>query len=191
MSAERCPCCESNSVVYQSPIELYKSSAYKSHSTLKCVSKEITYHYSDLNFNVTNPITFENNDSTYELQQFHFHSPSEHVIEDVRYDAELHFVFQNETDITVLAFMVKLSDSTSKLMKRLMKNKPIKLPKICKSHYSYPGSLTTPDPSYNINVNWLIFEERIHVEDLEFIHNHAKGSRMLHDRNGRIVVYTS
>lgn len=35
----------------------------------------------------------------YEALQFHFHAPAEHTINSVRYDAEMHIVFQTKADL--------------------------------------------------------------------------------------------
>ena len=60
--------------------------------------------------------------ATYQLIQFHIHSPSEHTIDGKHTDAEIHFVFGYESgdrpsgddrNITVLGFMFNYADVPS------------------------------------------------------------------------------
>ncbi|KAI1734812.1 alpha carbonic anhydrase [Xylaria scruposa] len=56
----------------------------------------------------------------YELLQFHFHHPSEHVDNDVSLPMEMHMVFQHETQLAVIGVYIDLVDSVSFNSTRLL-----------------------------------------------------------------------
>jgi len=113
-------------------------------------------------------------DTHYDLIQIHFHEPSEHTVNGIRYPIETHLVHQSkEGEYTVLAIFgvegeesetveqlesfLPLSDGEEKVI-----NKALDLTTIFpenKDYYSYRGSLTTPPCTEN--VNWIIFKEPI------------------------------
>ncbi|KAJ5980215.1 hypothetical protein N7481_007513 [Penicillium waksmanii] len=54
--------------------------------------------------------TLTTKDNSYKLAQFHFHTPSEHRINDEYYPMEVHFVFESSaSDIAVVGFVFELS----------------------------------------------------------------------------------
>ncbi|TGJ83360.1 hypothetical protein E0Z10_g5385 [Xylaria hypoxylon] len=57
--------------------------------------------------------TLELNDLEYELLQFHFHHPSEHVNNGVSMPMEMHMVFSHETQLAVIGVYIDLVDSVS------------------------------------------------------------------------------
>ncbi len=113
-------------------------------------------------------------DTHYDLIQIHFHTPSEHTVNGIRYPIETHLVHQSdEGDYTVLAVFgiegnesatveqlesfLPLADGEEKVIDRSLDLTSI-FPE-SKDYYFYRGSLTTPPCTEN--VNWIIFKEPI------------------------------
>lgn len=116
------------------------------------------------------------NDDNYELKQIHFHEPSEHTINGIRYPLEMHLVhISKDNKIAVLAIMAKEGES-SEPFTFLEKYLPIingetklidtdfdlnkNLPKD-KGYYTYSGSLTTPPCTQN--VTWFVYKTPITI----------------------------
>ena len=137
-------------------------------------------HSIQFNFEEGDSIQYHNN--TYHLSQIHFHEPSEHTINGVRYPLEIHLVHKSKTDnFTVMSVLAEEGEE-SQLFEFLESFLPIKegntkeihqsldlstLFPTNKNFYSYEGSLTTPPCTEN--VNWVIFKEPIIVSVEEVI----------------------
>lgn len=141
----------------------------------------------------------------YDLIQFHFHTPSEHVIHGKHYDMEAHLVHSGaHGEIAIVAvFMEKGKENN--FIKTLWNNFPkdqgkehvianIKinaqqlLPKNTNAYYNYRGSLTTP-PCSEI-VNWLILKMPIEVSKAEvnkFTSIFKCDARPIQHQHGHIV----
>ena len=151
----------------------------------------------NLNFNYQDtPLKIINNDRTiridyqpgskltlddleYELLQFHFHQPSEHLLSGKAADMEAHFVHQNKEtgDLVVLAVLmsegetnkaldsiwqpISISDSKVDRVSDLTINALQLLPENSKLYYRYQGSLTTP-PCSEI-VTWLVLKQPVNI----------------------------
>ncbi len=171
---------------FQSPINL-------TNKYLLPDKDHIIFHYSQLgveyNDIIKNPHTIEVKEEDigaieidkklYKLAQFHFHIPSEHTVDNKRYDMELHFVHQGENSkLAVVGVFIKKGKS-NQMIKEIIDtvkkspNKPFLednrltdlLPKNQNYYYNYAGSLTTPPCSEG--VDWYIFKTPIEASEEE------------------------
>jgi carbonic anhydrase len=112
-------------------------------------------------------------EETYDLLQFHFHTPSEHAIDGEYAEMEVHLVHANEAgEIAVIGSMIEVGDESYDISKiwqnipamgesrrsGLVLNPENLIPKSM-NHAIYLGSLTTPPCSEN--VNWIVMAEPI------------------------------
>ena len=122
---------------------------------------EITNNGHTQQVNVSEGLGITVGDEKYELQQFHFHTPSEHTIDDKPAAAEVHFVHVNEEgELAVVAAFIRKGTShqdayqilIDNMQKELGDSAPVGnsnldvfslLPQN-KQFVSYEGSLTTP-----------------------------------------------
>ncbi|MCY4064298.1 MAG: carbonic anhydrase family protein [Chloroflexi bacterium] len=116
------------------------------------------------------------NGITYELLQFHFHSPSEHTIDGMPAPLEIHFVHQdpNSGNLAVVGVLLvegeNYSDAYAVVFDHLpaqvgepeAAGEPIALAALlpeARTFYTYQGSLTTP-PCSEI-VRWLLLDQPV------------------------------
>lgn len=140
----------------------------------------------------------------YELLQFHFHQPSEHLFSGKAAEMEAHFVHQNPTtgDLVVLGVLmspgqsnpalkaiwqqIPSSDSRTSQISDLTINALQLLPENSRHYYRYQGSLTTP-PCSEI-VTWLVLKQPISVSKSQLssfeqiIGNNARPIQALNQR---------
>ncbi len=131
---------------------------------------------------------------TYNLLQFHFHSPSENKVQGNFYDMEMHLVHKNDgNEIAVVGLFLKKGKPNStiqaiwkNLPKKKNKEKVVKkitinvsdlLPEN-RAYYHFYGSLTTPPCSEN--VNWSILKTPVEVSEKQI---KKFQSIMKHDTN--------
>lgn len=130
-------------------------------------------HSIQYNFELGDFIQFKG--KKYALKQIHFHEPSEHLINGIRYPIEMHMVHAGEDgELTVLGIMgtegensapfqflekfLPVEKETSKIVDEAF-NLNLNLPANHKDYFHYSGSLTTPPCSEN--VNWIVLKEPI------------------------------
>ena len=159
-------------------------------------------HTVQFNFDKGDSIQYQN--KTFHLSQIHFHEPSEHTINGIRYPLEIHLVHTSkQKEYTVFSILAK-EGADSQLFEFLESFLPLKENETKEIHqaldlstlfpknldfYSYGGSLTTPPCTES--VNWVIFKEPIIVsveEVLKLKNNMPKDNyRNEQPLNDRIV----
>lgn len=116
------------------------------------------------------------NDNAYALKQIHFHEPSEHTINGIRYPLEMHLVHvSKDNKIAVMAIMAQEGRSSEAFTflenylpitvgqtKQIDKDFDLNLNlPDNKDYYQYNGSLTTPPCTEN--VTWFVYKNPITV----------------------------
>lgn len=150
-------------------------------------------------------------EESYPLIQFHFHEPSEHVVGNKRFPAELHFVHINEDGrIIVLATAIDVGDENA-IFQTILDNTPhqegvknansgiqinptLLLPALDQENldfYTFAGSLTTPPCSEG--VQWYLLPKVITISaaQLEQLKGfYTNNARLPQALNGRAVLST-
>ena len=113
---------------------------------------------------------------SYEMLQFHFHHPSEHLIAGKHYPMECHFVHRNKAGTLAVVGALMTAGKPNAAFKQIAEAMPAsagdpvkmkagvdmnKLLPAKRGYYRYEGSLTTP-PCSEV-VNWLLLRDPIHV----------------------------
>jgi len=161
----------------QSPIDLAKpiaALAGRPAVNWKPVPLEIVNNGHTIQVNCANGGGIELDGIAYDLVQFHFHHPSEHTIDGVPFDMEIHFVHRAAAGaLAVLGVMVRNgeADTTLETIFRLMPPtggattrvetmlQPAALLPKDSASYRYAGSLTTP-PCSEV-VSWLVYRQPV------------------------------
>jgi carbonic anhydrase len=202
----------------QSPINIVKTDAkgganwnldYKT-TSLKIAHNE---HMDDIIDNghtiqvtVDEGSTFSFGDKTYNLKQFHFHTPSEHTVDGKNMPMEMHMVHQsNDGSLAVVSVLFKEGKVPNENFSKIIANLPnakgetkhitdVKLE--LKAHlpkdnyaYHYVGSLTTPPCSEN--VQWLVLREMVSLtadQIAAFSSRIGPNNRPTQPLNGRTVT---
>ena len=158
-------------------------------------------HTIQVNYGKGSTITI--NGEKYSLLQFHFHTPSEHEINDKASAIELHLVHRNEAGKLAVVGVMITKGKANPLVEEIWKNIPAAgttttvsdrlinvasiLPKK-KSYYSYAGSLTTPPCSEGVKWNVLLEPMTVSEEQIEaFQKIYQVNARPIQPTNGRTV----
>ncbi len=134
-------------------------------------------------------------DKRCDLLQFHFHTPSEHLIKGRAFPMEVHFVHKcDDGNLLVIGVMMK-QGKENKTIKDIWAVMPEEVGKSVESdikinaknllpkkrtYYTYEGSLTTPPCSEG--VTWIVMKEGIEVSKSQI-----EKFRKLYDMNSRPV----
>lgn len=141
------------------------------------------------------------NGETYQLLQFHFHTPSEHTVDQKAYGMELHLVHQNQAgNLAVVGVLIEegsenyflqplwdhlLESEGEKTLEKVMINAQSLLPEK-REYYRYDGSLTTPPCSEG--VKWYVMKNPIEAsaeqieQFMEIYQMNARPVQPLHRR---------
>jgi carbonic anhydrase len=142
---------------------------------------------------------------TYELIQFHFHRPSEEVIDGKRFPMDAHLVHRDaQGHLAVVAIPLRLGTANA-LIETLWGNLPPGKDKTAVNiaakldgsallpptlgYYAYAGSLTTPPCSEG--VRWLLLKKPTAISDRQvrmFVARYPNNARPVQPRNGRAVL---
>jgi len=111
----------------------------------------------------------------YHLLQFHFHTPSEHLVTGERFPMEMHLVHQNVNGGLAVVSVLVDQGIANPAFEKIIANAPISngtiqvakmfvdadelLPEDPATFYNYSGSLTTPPCSEG--VRWFVMEDNI------------------------------
>lgn len=139
----------------------------------------------------------------YELRQFHFHAPSEHMIDGKVYPMEAHLVHKSQDGkLAVVGVFMKEgrpNEFIETLWTHIPKQKGEKivhgvsinasaLPPADKSYYHYSGSLTTPPCSEGVNWNVLKTPIEVSSEQIEkFKSVYSGNARPVQPLNRRVI----
>ncbi|ORY71460.1 carbonic anhydrase [Pseudomassariella vexata] len=142
--------------------------------------------------------------TNYSLAQFHFHTPSEHLINDEYYPLEVHFVWEAaDSSLAVVGFLIEVARTSDELLTSIFANvaditgagdithtESLNFTALAthlskSTVFQYSGSLTTPPCTEGIS--WNIVSEPISIDVATYVK--VKGimkfnSRYIQDING-------
>ena len=144
-------------------------------------------------------------DKRYELLQFHFHSPSENMVNGRLYEMEAHLVHKNEDDQLAVVGVLFEKGEDNQFIQSLWDNIPSDINKVkvvndvrlnvsellpkSGTYYHFDGSLTTPPCSDG--VNWNVMKSPIKVSQTQidkFVSIVGHNARPVQPLNERTVV---
>lgn len=144
---------------------------------------------------------------SYQLLEFHFHSPSEHTVNGIPFDLEMHLTHQN-SDGKLLALSVFFEEGTKPHMEiyDLWKKLPVHsgdeskhfrfnvihlLPK-ARQYYTYTGSMTIPPCSEG--VTWILMKKAVRISSTQvdqFLRAFRHNSRPVQSIHHRTIKASS
>jgi len=147
--------------------------------------------------NIAKGSSIELDNKTYELKQYHFHTPSENHIEGKSFPLEVHFVHAaKDNELAVVAVLFEYGNDNQTLaklwekmpmeasqkheLKNIAKNLMDLIP-TNKQYYRFNGSLTTPPCSEG--VKWIVLGKHLKVSKAQI----EKFSKAVHGTNNRPI----
>mgnify|MGYP000394346814 CR=1 FL=1 len=143
--------------------------------------------------------------STYNLLQYHFHTPSENVINGKSYPMEMHLVHANSAgNLAVVGVMFDVAKKRNTKMMKILRALPLNagdensfeagvkgydLLPITQEYYRFNGSLTTPPCSEG--VKWFVMKKPVSISDgqLKQVQDvMGTNNRPLQPKNSRAVL---
>mmetsp|Transcript_19813 Transcript_19813/g.19818 ORF Transcript_19813/g.19818 Transcript_19813/m.19818 type:complete len:219 (+) Transcript_19813:224-880(+) len=179
---------------YQSPINIEPHVTFKSSEILKESFHPIRTDYKPLvvkgkfttktflvqgEFGSMTVNSLTEDKRIFDVLQFHFHSPAEHLINSERHDLELHIVHQERGkphNMSVIGFLFKVNGIRNPVLDQIIQSHEcpslidlqLLIPKDRMELYLYEGSLTTPPLLQG--VLWFLMSNlySISIEQLDF-----------------------
>jgi carbonic anhydrase len=147
--------------------------------------------------------TLNIDDHSYMLKQFHFHHPSEHLIQGKRFAMEAHFVHAGADGLAVIGVLMvagKPNATFKKIVSTMPSEKgrsipadpaidPARLLPARLSYYHYKGSLTTPPCSET--VDWLVLAQPVEADEgdiARFAELYPMNARPQQNRDRRFIL---
>jgi carbonic anhydrase len=143
---------------------------------------------------------------TYVLKQFHFHHPSEHLVEGKGFAMEAHFVHEGPDGLAVVGVLM-VAGKPNAVFKRIVATMPSeegapvaadpaidpsRLLPARRTYFHYEGSLTTPPCSET--VDWIVLAQPIEVEKVDiarFGKLYPMNARPVQKRDRRFILSSS
>ena len=147
--------------------------------------------------------TLQMGDRRYALKQFHFHHPSEHLIEGKRFAMEAHFVHAGTDGLAVIGVLM-VAGKPNAMFKKIIRTMPREtgspvqadpavdargLLPTDHAYYHYEGSLTTPPCSET--VDWIVLDHPIEVDErdiADFAKLYPMNARPVQKRDRRFIL---
>ena len=157
-----------------------------------------------IQLNVAPGSTLMLGDDEYKLVQFHFHRPSEHLVDGKRFPMEVHFVHQHSSGRLAVVGVLMSAGKENPAFNKVVATMPDKEGPAVKAdpaidpngflpddldYYRYNGSLTTPPCAET--VAWLLLTDPIEVSEADvarFAKLYAMNARPVQKDNRRFVL---
>ncbi|BAN97697.1 hypothetical protein E05_29310 [Plautia stali symbiont] len=181
--------------VNQSPIDIRQAL----HASLPALTLELQArqaaivnngHTVQINLQQSDTLTLDG--ETFTLKQFHFHTPSENLIDGKRYPLEGHFVFSDEQQQLAVVGVMFEAGAANPVLTTLQQDVDITpLLPADRRYYRFSGSLTTPPCSEG--VRWLVMKQPVtasaqQLQAFSAVLGEHGNSRPVQPLNGRLVV---
>lgn len=139
----------------------------------------------------------------YALKQFHFHHPSEHLVEGRRFGMEAHFVHSGSDGLAVVGVLM-IAGKPNAVFKKIVALMPTeegpavpadptidpsRLLPARRTYFHYEGSLTTPPCSET--VDWIVLAHPIEVDEADisrFAKLYPMNARPVQKRDRRFIL---
>lgn len=193
---------------YQSPVNIQSAIKGKLPPlSLSFTAKQgtLVHNGHTIQIDVTDGDKFRLDNQDFTFRQFHFHTPSENLIDGKSYPLEAHFVHRSsQGELAVVGVMFiegRANPAIEQILQSLPSRKNVNAPLTAplaltdllpqnKSYYRFSGSLTTPPCTEG--VRWLLLREPVELSAAQIAAFSAalgmKNNRPVHPLNGRMIV---